>query len=44
MDVKLFSKQSLETKPPQSLELVTIIIVIVINVLIGGFTCSGEDL
>ena len=39
------SKQSLETKPPQfllsqSLQLVTI--VIVINVVIGGF--SGEEL
>ena len=43
---KFFSKQSPETRPPQfykvmqSLELVTI--VIVINVMIGGF--SGEDL
>ena len=46
MAVESFSKQSLETKPPQfsklsqSLELVTI--VVVINVVIGGF--SGEDL
>ena len=44
MAVKFLSNQSPETKPPQfysqSLELVTI--VIVINVVIGGF--SGEDL
>ena len=45
MDVDFLSKQSLETKPPQfykvsPLKLVTI--VIVINIVIGGF--SREDM
>ena len=44
MAVNFLLKQSLETKPPQfnsqSLEFVTI--VVVINVVIGGF--GGEDL
>ena len=44
MALKFFLKQSPETKPPQfyKVSLLNWLLVIVINVVIGGF--SGEDL
>ena len=42
MAVKFFPKQSPKTKPPQFCKVRLVTIVIVINVVIGGF--SGEEL